>query len=151
MASSGQLSLEEFTTLWSETSPSTRANDPESNHVTKRVFAFFDRDHSGKVDFSEFILASVLMAPGTPTQKLALLFVLCDFNSDGFLSMEEIEHMYLITKAGEETLDQKEYETFKAHLKTVFPTYDVNKDGKMTQKQFRNLCTNDDIFKRLVA
>ncbi|CAM4781327.1 unnamed protein product [Rotaria magnacalcarata] len=150
MASSGQLSLEEFTKLWSETSPPTRANDPESNHVTKRLFAFFDRDHSGKVDFNEFILASVLMAPGAPTQKLALLFVLCDFNSDGFLSIEEIEHMYLITKAGEDVLDQKEYEAFKTHLKTIFPTYDVKKDGKMSQKEFRNLCTNDDTFKRLI-
>ncbi|CAF1199024.1 unnamed protein product, partial [Rotaria magnacalcarata] len=146
MASSGQLSLEEFTKLWSETSPPTRANDPESNHVTKRLFAFFDRDHSGKVDFNEFILASVLMAPGAPTQKLALLFVLCDFNSDGFLSIEEIEHMYLITKAGEDVLDQKEYEAFKTHLKTIFPTYDVKKDGKMSQKEFQIDCAPWDLY-----
>lgn len=95
-------------------------------------------------------MACALLTPGEPTQRLALLFILCDFNHDGFLSKEEIQQLFQIVKIAGDKVDEKQYEAFKAHLETVFPQYDVNKDGKMSQKEFSNLCMNDEVFKQII-
>ncbi|CAF0934680.1 unnamed protein product [Rotaria sordida] len=85
-STSGQLTEEEFIKLWNEATPQT--DDSDSVEVGKRVFAFFDRDHSGKVDFNEFILASCLMTPGAPRQKLSLIARLEDTENILGLSVE---------------------------------------------------------------
>ncbi|CAF3922172.1 unnamed protein product, partial [Rotaria sp. Silwood1] len=95
-APSGQLTKEEFIKLWNETTPT--ANIAESADLADRVFAYFDRDCSGKVDFMEFLLTSVVMTPGTLSQKLALMFILCDFSHDGFLQRAEIEKIFALSK-----------------------------------------------------
>lgn len=105
----------------------------------------------GKVDFNEFLLATILLTPGGPKQKLGLMFIACDFNHDGFLVREEIEKLFHISKVAEKEVNPKEFEAFKAYLDTVLPQYDVNKDGRISQKEFINLCTNDEVFKKLVA
>lgn len=91
------------------------------------------------------------MTPGSATQKLALMFILCDSNHDGYLSREEIENMYLLKKSTDTGVDQKAFEEFKTHLDTIIAKYDKSKDGKMSHKEFSNLCTTDEVFKSLVA
>ncbi|CAF1106268.1 unnamed protein product [Rotaria sp. Silwood1] len=148
-APKGQLNKEEFIKLWNETAPKT--DHAESVDIAERVFAFCDRDHSGKIDFNEFLMTAVVMTPGTPSQKLAMLFILCDFNHDGFLQRAEIEKIFGLSKAANKSIDQKEFEAFKKHLDLVFAQFDVNKDGKISQKEFRHLCTDDEVFKKLLA
>lgn len=45
----GQLNQEQFISLWSETAPHTENPDADVPDLGKRVFAYFDRDHSGKI------------------------------------------------------------------------------------------------------
>ena len=144
----GKLTKEDFIKLWSEISP--KVGHTDVAEIADRVFSFFDRDHSGKIDFSEFMLANCLLTPGKPTQKLALLFILCDFDHDGFISRKEIEQMFWIPKAGIKKSWEQELKQFQTHLDAAMAQYDANKDGKISQKEFRNLCTNDEVFKKLV-
>ncbi|CAF0945472.1 unnamed protein product [Rotaria sp. Silwood1] len=145
----GQLTKEEFIKLWNETSP--KIDHSESVHMAERVFELCDRDHSGKVDFNEFLMTACLTTPGTPTQKIAPLFILCDFNRDGFLQRAEIEKIYLLAKSTRTSVDQKEFEAFKTHLDSVFAKFDTNKDGKISHKEFRDLCTHDEVFQKMLG
>ncbi|CAF3308036.1 unnamed protein product [Rotaria socialis] len=149
LGSSGQLTLEEFTKLWNGTAP----EEDNSNDIfsAKRAFAVFDRDHSGKIDFNEFLTATVLLRRHSTKQKLTLMFALCDSNYDGYLSKEEIEKFFLTRKAAEEHAKDDDIAAFKAHLNEIFAKYDLNKDGKMSHKEFHNLCNNDEFFKQIVA
>ncbi|CAF4176560.1 unnamed protein product [Rotaria magnacalcarata] len=149
LGSSGQLTLEEFTKLWNGTAP--EEDDSNDTLPAKRAFAVFDRDHSGKIDFSEFLTATVLLRHRSTKQKLTLLFALCDSNYDGYLSKEEIEKFFLTRKAADETMKDDDIAAFKAHLNEIFAKYDLNKDGKMSHKEFHNLCNNDQFFKRIIA
>lgn len=54
------------------------------------IFDTFDKDHSGRVSFREFMSAYVLTSPGNLEKKLEYTFELYDMDNDGFLDLDEI-------------------------------------------------------------
>ena len=54
------------------------------------LFAWFDRDGNGKVDFREFTSGLAILCRGSRSSKLHILFDLADEDRDGFLSAGEL-------------------------------------------------------------
>lgn len=63
--------------------------------VVVSLFAAWDANGDGTIDFTELLHALSIMARGTREEQLSLLFAAYDVNHDGMLSREEIKAMVL--------------------------------------------------------
>ncbi|CAF4244188.1 unnamed protein product, partial [Adineta steineri] len=54
------------------------------------VFAVFDTNHDGTIDFSEFVLAEAIGNKKDPDSALELSFALLDTSGDALVSYDEI-------------------------------------------------------------
>ena len=62
----------------------------DANDFAQHVFRCYDADKNGKIDFREFICALSVSCRGTKRQKLDMAFSICDTNSDGYITKEEM-------------------------------------------------------------
>ena len=58
--------------------------------IFSHVFAVFDRDHDGTIDFHEFLLAVAAGTPGDLDSHLKYVFQMCDVSGDGEMDLEEL-------------------------------------------------------------
>ena len=63
-----------------------------------RIFALVDVDHSGEIDFSEFVAASVNKENLMQESKLKAAFEYYDKDSSGSISVEEIKDVLGVGK-----------------------------------------------------
>jgi len=59
----------------------------------ERLYAVFDRDHSGGVDFQEFLTGMALIYRGTGEEKNKFLFEMYDLDGDGVVTREDLRTM----------------------------------------------------------
>lgn len=63
-----------------------------------RMFAAFDANSDGSIEFSEFLtILSVLSSKATPEEKLEFAFKITDIDGDGVISREELAGMLKAT------------------------------------------------------
>ena len=64
----------------------------KENPIVQRVVQVFDADHSGELDFKEFVkgLAMFTMKNVDRDKKLKFLFNIYDMDSDGYISNSEL-------------------------------------------------------------
>ena len=65
----GELSKTQLHQMYSRILPK---EDPTM--IVNHLFRIFDRDNSGSIDFSEFVLATDITSSGTPEEKLKWTF-----------------------------------------------------------------------------
>lgn len=72
---------------------------PEGNaeKFCEHVFRTFDTDHSGKIDFKEFLLAINITSAGKPEQKLEWAFQMYDVNGDGNIEPKEMAEIIAVS------------------------------------------------------
>ena len=63
-----------------------------------RIFALVDVDHSGEIDFSEFVTATVNRGNLLQEEKLKAAFDLYDKDGSGAISVDEIKTVFGIGK-----------------------------------------------------
>merc|ERR1719456_1678582 len=63
---------------------------PLPGMMGERLFAVFDRDNSGAIDFQEFLTGMALIYRGTLEEKKKFLFEMYDLDGDGVVTREEL-------------------------------------------------------------
>ncbi|XP_060555457.1 lysophosphatidylcholine acyltransferase 2-like isoform X1 [Ruditapes philippinarum] len=99
---------------------------PESQSL-KDVFAMYDRDGSGSIDFREYVIGlSLISAPVNTDSTISLAFQLFDSSKQGYISEEDLSHILYNSFA---MLDVDVAELFKQ--------IDADEDGKITYGEFK--------------
>ena len=126
----GKLKPKDFREMMTKAVPKKDAAKME-----KHVFRMYDSDKDGFIDFTEFMLLFHIMADGTPEEVLTKIFRVFDVNSDGTISMKEmnklIKDMYGLLKTEDPNIAAK-----NMVAKTAFAEMDKNEDGKVSKDEF---------------
>eukprot|EP00003_Mantamonas_plastica_P004518 TRINITY_DN1357_c0_g1_i12.p2 TRINITY_DN1357_c0_g1~~TRINITY_DN1357_c0_g1_i12.p2 ORF type:complete len:201 (-),score=78.92 TRINITY_DN1357_c0_g1_i12:1460-2062(-) len=124
---SGTISVDEFFQTLS-------LDDTEENRAyATQLFAMFDENESGSIDFREFvILLSNFSSSGNLEEKKAFAFNLYDYNGDGVIDREEFNGILKATLS----LSEKQIEAKAAE---VFGEADTDANGGLSYEEFVRL------------
>ncbi|CAF1234581.1 unnamed protein product [Adineta steineri] len=100
------------------------------------VFAVFDQNHDGTIDFREFLLAVALGTPADLDSHLDYVFEMCDISGDGHIDMKELTKFL---SASLTLVNQTDYDS-KIMASDVFKKLGISEDQKLTKEQFINGC-----------
>ncbi|XP_013399328.1 neuronal calcium sensor 2 [Lingula anatina] len=141
----GQLSRTKFLQVYSEFFPSGNAEE-----FCEHVFRTFDTDNSGRIDFSEFLLAINITSSGEPKDKLNWAFSMYDINADGTIEKKEMVQIIraIYKMVGHEGVES---DTPEDRTNQIFDKMDINKDGVLTKDEFINGCMNDEFLCRMLT
>ena len=114
------------------------------NITVHAVFVTFDRNNSGKLSRAEFRNALEHLKLNLSTYDIETLLVEADSNKDGLIDYNEF-CKFLSPPGGV-------VDTFKEHMRRIgkslpdlFNIFDTNKDGTISQQEFREACNNLDL------
>jgi len=88
------------------------------------MFDLVDLDHSGFIDYSEWIVAAISDTALTSTDKLQLAFKMFDKDGSGLISANEITN---VLKIDDEHTEEIEY---------LLSNVDTNGDGEISFEEF---------------
>lgn len=118
----------------------------------KQVFNIlaFDTDHSGYIDFSEFLLAFNIRSKGNLEARLSWTFNLYDLDNNGQIDKKELKKMFqvLFTMLNVNKKDDK-YNVEK-RVEEVIKKYDVSGDKKLSHDEFVQGIKNDGPMQKLL-
>ncbi|CAF3150510.1 unnamed protein product [Rotaria socialis] len=114
--------------------------------ITDHIFRVFDTDHSGTIDFSEFLIAYLATTVGSSRQKFEYAFELFDINENEKIERKEAEKMLSIICRiiGVSQEDAKLYTT------TIMLSFDTNQDKIITREEFVTGCLHDSTLGEIV-
>ncbi|CAF3478476.1 unnamed protein product [Rotaria sordida] len=114
-------------------------NNPKLEQITDHIFRAFDKDRSGTVDFSEFLIAYIATSTGTTREKFEYAFEVFDINADDKIKQKEAEKiLHIICQ-----IVGLPEEDAKTYAKTVMISFDINYDKALTKEEFVNGCLHD--------
>ena len=69
---------------------------PEENVkiLTEQIFTLYDKDKNGSINFTNFIMATHLLAESTIESKLHLVFQLCDTDRSKHIQLKEMVGLF---------------------------------------------------------
>ncbi|CAD8139837.1 unnamed protein product [Paramecium pentaurelia] len=97
-----------------------------AQHIVEELFPQLDANKSGKVDFSEFVTASINRDRTLSKKKIEQSFKLFDLDGNGYITKQEINELF-----GNE-IDEKMWED-------ILKDCDINKDGMISLNEFITL------------
>ncbi|CAD8141750.1 unnamed protein product [Paramecium pentaurelia] len=97
-----------------------------AQQVVEELFPQLDANKSGKVDFSEFVTASMNRDKSLSKKKIEQAFKLFDLDGNGFITKQEINELF-----GNE-IDENMWQD-------ILKDCDINKDGMISMNEFVNL------------
>jgi Ca2+-binding EF-hand superfamily protein len=132
---------------------------PRSSDATRtrslvhRLFAIFDADGNGVVDFSELASGLSVLCGGSRDDKVEAAFSLYDLNGDGFISLEEMTtYLTSVFKVLYETQPETRQrigvgpeELAAITAAQCFADADVNHDGRLEYEEFKRWYTKSNI------
>ena len=122
--------------------------DTRTRFVT--LFSAFDSDHSGYIEFTEFLMAFNVRSKGRLEERLAWTFNIYDTDSNGQIDRKELKKMFdmLFTMLNVNKKDEK-YNVDK-RVEEVLKKYDSSGDKKLSQDEFVNGIKNDEPLRKLL-
>lgn len=134
----GVLDKKKFLSVYKDFYPQSKA-DAFSN----QIFKLFDTDKSGKIDFTEFIVAITTTANGDVRKKLHLAFAIYDTNNNGRIDLKEmvkiITSMYDLMGVQNRKGDNDPKERANA----IFRKMDTNFSNTLDEREFVEGCVGD--------
>lgn len=116
-----------------------------THEQAEKLFAAFDKDQSGSVDFREFVSGLVVLLNGEDDEMVKLSFELYDMDKSGYLEAPEIYRVLRSMNVAVHHLIGKSYdpehqeETFKLFMKLA----DKDGDGRISLKEYYRVMTNE--------
>jgi len=110
-------------------------NHTDDEEFIGRLFNAFDVDHSGLIDFREFILALTMISSDLSEDKIRFCFRSLDLDNSGSLDREELFYaVNLIFKNNPDVVNRvpEDINTPEKVVDKVFTTIDLNHDSKIT-------------------
>ncbi|CAK4180558.1 unnamed protein product [Aphanomyces euteiches] len=125
-------------------------NNPWIKPFLGRLFALFDANHDGLVDFSELTAGLSILCAGSKEDKVQAAFSLFDFNGDGYISLEEMTKyltsvfrvLFEVNDEHAQTLQVSPEELAIVTAKQAFNEVDLNHDGKIGLDEFMKWYSN---------
>ncbi|RNA03142.1 neuronal calcium sensor 2 [Brachionus plicatilis] len=142
----GQLDKKKFMDAYKAFYPQGKA-DKFCSHV----FKVFDFDNSGKIDFTEFLIAISVTAQGDAHKKLSMAFRMYDVDRNGRVDKKEMEKIIeaIYDLLGEE--HRKGENSPTERVKTIMFKLDKDQNGYLTEQEFVEGCLADPLLRSLLA
>ncbi|XP_046892985.1 guanylyl cyclase-activating protein 1 [Hypomesus transpacificus] len=141
---SGQLTYYEFKQFFGLKNLS-----PRSDAYVKTMFATFDMNDDGYIDFMEYVAALSLVMKGGVQQKLRWYFKLYDVNGSGCIDRDElliiIKSVRAINGHQEQELSAEDFTNM------VFDRIDINGDGQLSMEEFMEGIQGDEMLLRTLT
>ncbi|UJR33789.1 hypothetical protein I4U23_021215 [Adineta vaga] len=124
-------------------------SDEKVKEIANFVFAAFDRDSNGKIDFTEFLCGYAITSLGTTRQKLDYVFALYDKDKNNSIDRKEmirvISAMYDLL--GKSKIDYPP----ERCVEDVFSLIDVNNDRSLTKDEFIDGVMNNPYLSDIIS
>mmetsp|Transcript_24410 Transcript_24410/g.29794 ORF Transcript_24410/g.29794 Transcript_24410/m.29794 type:complete len:181 (+) Transcript_24410:49-591(+) len=120
----------------------------QQNPMVSRVLEIFDDDGNDMIDFTEFLDALYVFASTAQEQnqaKVRFAFEIYDVNGDGYISNGDLFRILKIMVGDNLTEIQLQQLVDRTILKA-----DKDKDGKLSENEFKNFIADSDIQSKLV-
>ncbi|XP_053680382.1 Kv channel-interacting protein 4-like [Anopheles nili] len=112
------------------------------------VFNTLDKEHTGILNFENFVQGLSILSRGTLEEKLCWTFSLYDINHDGKITREEMTD--IVTAIYELMGARDDGGTDEVNIKnkvdTIFQKMDTNRDGVITIEEFLDCCRKDKLI-----
>ncbi|XP_062316488.1 guanylyl cyclase-activating protein 1 [Osmerus eperlanus] len=141
---SGQLTYYEFKQFFGLKNLS-----PRSDAYVKTMFATFDMNNDGYIDFMEYIAALSLVMKGGVQQKLRWYFKLYDVNGSGCIDRDEL--LIIIKSVRAIHGDQEQDLSAEDFTNMVFDKIDINGDGQLSMEEFMEGIQGDEVLLRTLT
>ena len=105
-----------------------------SNEEIQRIIREIDYQGNGKINYSEFLSATLNLSTFMTESKLKSIFYLFDTDQSGFITADNIK--FAFQKLGQEVPVKVIQELIKKH--------DLKKDGVISYEEFRQIFFTDD-------
>jgi len=120
------------------------------------VFNLFDHKKTGRVSRQEFFGALALASCDTPSDKVGLGFFVADENHDNFLSLSEVETLFICATRGLSSMKGLEIPATKTIHKIVKNMFDsgaviLNEKGCIKSSDMKAYCQVDDLCRTYFA
>ncbi|XP_044125945.1 lysophosphatidylcholine acyltransferase 2 [Bufo gargarizans] len=107
--------------------------------VLRELFALFDRDKDGTIDFREYVIGiAILCNPANSEETIQMAFKLFDVDGDGSITKDEFKSL-LRSSLGVPDLD----------VSQLFQDMDADKSGKICYEEFKNFFLNHPVYAKL--
>lgn len=128
----GRLDKKQFAKLFQQLEPS----ETKVDKYAECVFKTFDTDHSGYIEFTEFLMAFNVRSKGKLEERLAWTFNVYDIDSNGMIDKKELKKMFtmLFTMLNVNKKDEKYNVNTRAE--EVIKKYDSSGDKKLSLDEF---------------
>ena len=141
-ATDGKIGLQDFKECMLTYS---NGSDERFSQMCDNLFALFDTDGNGYVDFNELASGLSILCGGTSHDKVRAAFNLYDINKDGFISLEEMvtylssifKVMYASNEKLEKSIGASAEDLAIVTAKEAFETADLNHDGRLSFSEFK--------------
>ncbi|CAL8088632.1 unnamed protein product [Calicophoron daubneyi] len=137
----GYATKETFTQVYASFFPSR-----SSSAYAQMCFRVFDKDGAGKLSFEQFACCLSRIMRGTDLDKIDWIFALYDQNGDGYITRTEVTEVATAIFDLVRHKPDKDPQAVESRVNTMFQTYDLDHDGKISKEEFVSVSTKDPQF-----
>ena len=112
----------------------TQFMEDQGGVMAESLFRVFDEDNSGKLDFTEYMLASNCTSLSQPEEKLNWIFNVFDEDGGGSIDIDEVIKLVIeLTNMGGVETDK---EVLLSCVQDIIEAVDADRDGDITREEF---------------
>lgn len=140
------MSLDDLISAYSKIFP-----DGDAAKFAQHIFNQFDTDHSGRIDFREFLSALSIQLKGTLEERLEWAFNLYDLDGTGYIERNELVDIAktMHTQRGH-LLELDEKATPQQIADYIMQRADSNHDNKLSKEEFIQATLSSKTIRKLV-